>query len=230
MCLGGNNRDGLFWICVLLMCLVAMLAMPNAALADGTDAEARAARTACLAGDYAKGVALLAELYVSTLNDVYLFNQGRCFEQNGMYEEAIVRFREYQRKRVDAGKAPHPKAEEHIADCQRWLDKHAPPTTASAPAKTTTAPETAPAPMPLPVVPAKPEHPTETATADLLRQPEVSTDESATQGRRFYKTWWFWTTVGATVVAGSITAFLLTRHKPDACDGLGMRCVGVTGL
>jgi hypothetical protein len=105
------------------------------------------AKTACLSGDYAKGVALLAELYVSTNDIAYLFNQGRCFEQNGKYEEAIVRFREFQRKNADAGNPPDAAAEKHIADCQDLLDKAKPAT----PVPPT--PAAVPGASPMPAVP-----------------------------------------------------------------------------
>jgi tetratricopeptide (TPR) repeat protein len=93
-----------------------------AAEANGLDAKKRAAKTACLAGDYTKGVALLAEIYVDTNNPIYLFNQGRCFQQNGRYEEAVTRFREYQRKNADAGGAHDAEAEKQIAECLSLLD------------------------------------------------------------------------------------------------------------
>jgi tetratricopeptide (TPR) repeat protein len=93
-----------------------------AAEASGLDAKKRAAKTACLAGDYSKGVALLAEIYVDTNNPIYLFNQGRCFQQNGRYEEAVTRFREYQRKNADAGGAHDPEAEKQIAECVSLLE------------------------------------------------------------------------------------------------------------
>ena len=89
----------------------------QAAEGSGLDAKKRAAKTACLSGDYTKGVALLAEIYVDTNNPIYLFNQGRCFQQNGRYEEAVTRFREYQRKNADAGGAHDPEAEKQIAEC-----------------------------------------------------------------------------------------------------------------
>jgi tetratricopeptide (TPR) repeat protein len=95
----------------------------QAAEADGLDAKKRAAKKACLTGDHAKGVALLAEIYVDTNNPIYLFNQGRCYQQNGMYEDAVLRFREYQRKNADAGGARDPEAERQIAECQSLLDK-----------------------------------------------------------------------------------------------------------
>jgi len=211
------------------MFLVAMLALPGAARAAGREAKERAAKTACLAGDYAKGVALLAELYVSTREAIYLFNQGRCFEQNGRYEEAIVRFREYQRKNADAGRAPDAAAEKHIADCREQLALQKPAAPPSPPVQDKPALETAPPPAPLPVAPAAANPSPTSAPAALLEQPSPSAEEPVNPERPFYKKWWFWTTVGAAVVAGSITAFLLTRRTPDACDGLGMKCVGVTG-
>ena len=116
-----------------LLLVLAIFAVPAAARAGSKENKERAAKTACLSGDYTKGVALLAELYVSSNNDVtYLFNQGRCFEQNGKYEEAIVRFREYQLKNADAGHAPDESAEKHIANCQAVLDKQKPAAAVSA--------------------------------------------------------------------------------------------------
>jgi hypothetical protein len=69
----------------ILVLGLAGLILPAVAHARSREGNERLARTACLSGDYAKGVALLAELYVSTRDIIYLFNQGRCFEQNGKY-------------------------------------------------------------------------------------------------------------------------------------------------
>lgn len=79
-------------IALVAPCLLA--AMPASA-DDGVETRERAARTACLSGDYGKGVALLSELFVDRRNPTYIFNQGRCFEQNRRYEDAIARFNEY---------------------------------------------------------------------------------------------------------------------------------------
>jgi hypothetical protein len=207
-----------------LLIPLAILAAAGNAQAGGKESKERAAKTACLAGDYAKGVALLAELYVSTGEAIYLFNQGRCFQQNGKYEEAIVRFREYQRKNADAGRAPDALAEKHIADCREQLAQNKSATPTSSLAQDKPAAEAAP-PAPLPVFSAT----SGSAPADLLVQPETTPAEPMSEDRPFYKTWWFWTSVGAVVVAGSVTAFLLTRPAPNACDSLDMRCVGVTG-
>lgn len=140
----------------VLMLALSFLALPTAQAASG-EAKERAAKIACLKGDYATGVGILAELFVSTSEAVYIYNQGRCFEQNGKYEEAILRFREFQRKNADASLAPseradrHTQAEKHIAECQALLDKQKPAAVAVAP------PAAPPAPVAVPAAPVSPQ-------------------------------------------------------------------------
>lgn len=161
----------------IVLVALACLALPAVALAAAKDSKERVAKTACLAGDMAKGVALLAELYVSTNDAVYLFNQGRCFEQNGKYEEAMVRFREYQQKKADAGSAPDPEAEKHITKCQALLDKQKPataaPTAAATPVAAAVPVEKAPA-----VEPAAP-NPVSEAKSEVASAPKAETAETA---------------------------------------------------
>src|SRR5664279_1860648 len=107
---------------VSVTCL--LLAAP-AAQARDVDAKERAAKTACLAGDYVKGVALLSQLYVSTNDPAFIFNQGRCFEQNHRYDDAISRFREYLRVGKQISRSGKADAQTHIADCQDLLGKQA---------------------------------------------------------------------------------------------------------
>jgi tetratricopeptide (TPR) repeat protein len=76
--------------------VVVVLVADNASAKNVEDKE-RTARTACLAGDYAKGVAILSELFVETQDAGFIYNQGRCFEQNHRYDDAISRFQEYLR-------------------------------------------------------------------------------------------------------------------------------------
>lgn len=220
-----------------------MLAAPVAARATGGTATERAAQaqTACLTGDYAKGVAILAELYVSTRNAIYIFNQGRCFEQNGKYEEAILRFREYQRKNAAAGQAPDPVAAEHIADCQALWDKQkAAPPAAPGPAAGAVAAPAAPVetqpPMASPPpllsstarLPADAPSPVDTPThqVDLSQTtpaPSEAQSETSILGR-----WWFWTGVGTLVAGGVIAGLLLSRDRGDHevfcpdCNGTGV--------
>jgi hypothetical protein len=65
------------------------------ALAASRQAREKAAKKACLTGDPAKGVEILADLFIETNDLAFIFNQGRCFEQNLRYEDAIGRFREF---------------------------------------------------------------------------------------------------------------------------------------
>ena len=136
--------------------------------ANGRLLQERAARLACLNGDYTKGVAILSELFVDSKNPTYVFNQGRCFEQNHRYEDALSRFEEY--LRVAQGKltaADRETAEKHIADCKMRIPDQlskdepsqplAPPSyVPTAPPEPTSAPEsstsTAAQPEPQPTV------------------------------------------------------------------------------
>lgn len=102
---------------VILPFLLVALARPAAAF----ESKEKEAKKACISGDYTKGVEILAELFVETNDLNYVFNQGRCFEQNGRYQDAINRFREYARKLRDKGKPADADVERHIADCQALL-------------------------------------------------------------------------------------------------------------
>ena len=100
--------------------LIALATAP--ALAASKQAQERNARKACLGGDYNRGVNILADLFVTTKDPTYIFNQGRCFEQNHRYEDAISRFEEYLRV-PDAKLSGEDRAsaEKHIADCKEKL-------------------------------------------------------------------------------------------------------------
>lgn len=125
---------------VLTLPFVLVLTLPRPAA--GFESKEKTARKACISGDYAKGVEILSDLFVETNDLNYVFNQGRCFEQNGRYQDAINRFHEYARKLKDARKSVDPEVERHIAECQAMLDKQ---TVAPSP---TVTPPTAPTSRP----------------------------------------------------------------------------------
>jgi hypothetical protein len=83
----------------------------------------RTARKACLSGDWAKGIDILADLFVDTRDPTYIFNQGRCLEQNHRYDDAIERFREFLRTGETQTLKSEDKesAEKHIAACKETL-------------------------------------------------------------------------------------------------------------
>lgn len=103
--------------------LVGCLCSSLVAFAENVEVLEREAKRACLSGDYTKGVAILADLFVDSNNPTYLFNQGRCYEQNIRYEEAIGRFNEYLLKTVNISELEKADAQKHIALCEAALKK-----------------------------------------------------------------------------------------------------------
>jgi hypothetical protein len=101
----------------------------------------REARGACLNGDWARGVALLSELFLDFKDPNYIFNQGRCYEQNQRFQEAIGRFREYLRTGTEDKAA----AEKHIAECEALLRQTRPSRPAPAVGPAPPSPVAAPA-------------------------------------------------------------------------------------
>jgi len=137
----------------ILLLVVPMILASRSGRADRIDAKERTARTACLSGDYAKGVQLLSELFVDTMDPTFVYNQGRCFEQNRRYEDAIGRFQEYLRTAKKTKRADRAEAQKHVDDCQELLAKdkvHLAPATPTA--ATPPPPQVSTQPIPAPTV------------------------------------------------------------------------------
>lgn len=137
-------------------------------------AQEKAARKACLAGDYVKGVDLLADLFVETKEATYVFNQGRCFEQNRRYEDAVARFQEYLRA-AGAKLSPEDReaAEQHIKANKDLLAQER----ESVAAQTAPQPFTPPSPSPsTPTAPAQ--------LAPIVSQPTPPPPASTGRGLR----------------------------------------------
>jgi hypothetical protein len=134
---------------ILGLILAAGLIGP-AARAEGPESRERTARTSCLSGDYAKGVAILSELFVDTRDPTHIYNQGRCFEQNRKYEDAIGRFQEYLRVGRNLGAEEVSTANKHIAECKQMLSEQtsAAPRALDAPVTESATPVTAAPPSP----------------------------------------------------------------------------------
>jgi hypothetical protein len=86
-------------------------------------AKEKAAKKACATGDFAKGVDLLADLYVESNDLLWVYNQGRCYQQNNRWEQAVSRFREYLRKAKDISESERAETERQIADCEQSMGK-----------------------------------------------------------------------------------------------------------
>ncbi|MBN2576271.1 MAG: hypothetical protein JXP73_17045 [Deltaproteobacteria bacterium] len=140
-----HNSHSHVW--VLAFTVVSLFLTTAPAAAAGRKPQERRARKACLTGDYAKGVDILSDLFVDTRDPTYIFNQGRCLEQNRRYEDAIARFEEYLRL-ADATMGPEDRAaaEKHIAECKSKLPKDQ----ADSPVQPAPQPPTLPVPPPTP--------------------------------------------------------------------------------
>jgi hypothetical protein len=74
------------------------LAAPRPTVAAETppsDPRVQEAKAACAAGRVEEGIATLARLYAESNEIMWVFNQGRCYQQNGRDEQALQRFREF---------------------------------------------------------------------------------------------------------------------------------------
>jgi hypothetical protein len=118
----------LFTPLVFLVATSGTLRTASAAGKSATRAAAeKAAKKACIVGDVRKGIDLLGDLFVETNDPTYIYNQGRCFEQNHKWEEAVDRFQEYLRKIPNLPEDEKSNVNYHISDCESKLGKLAPP-------------------------------------------------------------------------------------------------------
>ena len=167
--------------------------------ADSSDRQVAEARKACLNGDYQKGIAILSDLFVKTEAPNYIYNQGRCLEQNARYEEAIVRFEEYLRVTKGSGGKERAEAEEHIADCQSKVAKSA---------------SVAPPPVPPPPIVVQPSLPTEPRPVETVAQSQAVPSPPG-RGLRIAGI-----TAGALGVASLVTAVVLNIEANSMADDL----------
>ena len=102
------------------------------------------ARTACAAGRVEDGIEILAQLLTEYGHPNYIYNQARCYQQNGRAEQAISRFKEFLRTSRDISAEERARVEHFIKELEGELPAPAPP-----PTETT-------APPPPPVVKSEP--------------------------------------------------------------------------
>jgi hypothetical protein len=197
---------------------VLLAAAPRAQGAN-LEGKERAAKKACLLGEVDRGAEILADLYVDTNDATYIYNQGRCFEQNGRNAQAVLRFKEYLRKVKNLKQADSDAVLKKIDELQSATDKHdteatrapAPDTEARPGAAALAAPPSTP-----PLPPSAPTAPDPLGISQSLPPPAESPP--------LYQRWWLWTGIGAVVVGGVVAAVLLSRKsapQSPACDGLG---------
>jgi hypothetical protein len=128
------------------------------------------ARTACGAGRVEAGIELLAQLFVEYGHPNYIYNQARCYQQNGKAEQAISRFKEFLRAAQDISPDERVRVERFIKELESELPVPAPPTASPAVTETPARPPEAAVraePTPPPAEVSKPAAPPPERSAGL---------------------------------------------------------------
>jgi hypothetical protein len=122
------------WITVTLAGLMTIGAA-TARAADSREAREREARKACFTGNVDRGVEILVDLYGETSHPNYIYNQARCFERNGKYDQALLSYEDYLRKATNLPEADRAQVEKSIAELRAKIaSPPAPGGTGEAPA------------------------------------------------------------------------------------------------
>lgn len=102
---------------MLVVTIAAFMAFDRPASCQ--DAREVRAKTACAAGRVDEGVELLAALFAETGDVNYVYNQGRCYQQNGVTDKAINRFKEYLRRATSLAAADRQEVELFITELEK---------------------------------------------------------------------------------------------------------------
>jgi len=181
-----------------LSCLVALAIVFGAARAEAAgDQRELKAREEFVAGRYQQALDLFAKLYAETLHPVYLRNIGRCYQNLGDADKAIITFRDYLRKHKAISADERAEVEGFIAEMEELKKQKAGGTGAAAPA-----PEPPKAASTVTPLPSAPEPKTSGAAPEALVTAPAG--PAAEESSPVYTRWWFWTLVGAAVIGAGI--------------------------
>src|SRR5688572_12505840 len=112
-----RSRPGIAVCLALVVAVVATGARVEGAPKTREQRETEA-RKACAAGRVEAGIELLAELLTEFSHANYIYNQGRCYQQNGKAEQAISRFKEYLRAAQDISTEERARVERFIKELE----------------------------------------------------------------------------------------------------------------
>jgi hypothetical protein len=104
------------WIPVFVTGLMIVGSAAAASAADSREAREREARKACFTGNVDRGVEILVDLYGETGHPNYIYNQARCFERNGKYDQALLSYEDYLRKAKDLGEDERAQVEKSMTE------------------------------------------------------------------------------------------------------------------
>ena len=98
----------------------------TAGAAESREVREREARKACFTGNVDRGVEILVDLYGETGHPNYIFNQARCFERNGKYDQALLSYEDYLRKATNLGETERAQVEKSIAELRPKVGSRSP--------------------------------------------------------------------------------------------------------
>ena len=210
-------------IAFVAACMVAMLARPALGQADKATAKAHfeAATRLYDVQEFAKALEEYKAAYLAKPDPVFLFNIGQCYRKLGKREKAIEFYRNFLKK-APADDPNRPTVESRLRETESGVGAEAVPPPPIQPAVEPAA--APPVPPPLSAIP-EPQVASEPAGVDLSSSPSATAEDPRTP---VYRTWWFWTGVGAVVVGGAITAVILATRGSStntANADLGTRTV-----
>ena len=108
-------------IFALPLCLLAGAAAAQTAPGDAADPRNLEAKKACASGHTQRAIEMLADYYAETGDSMALFNQGRCYQQNELPEQALGRFKEFLRK--SDNRERRQEAGRHIAELEAEVQR-----------------------------------------------------------------------------------------------------------
>ena len=181
------------------------------------------AREDFAAGRYQQALDVFAKLYAETLHPTYLRNIGRCYQNLGDPDKAIISFRDYLRKHKTITDEERKEVEGFIAEMEDLKKQHAAsgpaPETSTAPPKTasSSASNSASTLTTLPTAPAPKTSGGATPEA-LVTMPASHPSEESSP---VYTRWWFWTLIGAAAVGAGLgiaaATGALTKTQDAGC-------------
>lgn len=172
--------------------------------------------------EYAEALKQYKAAYLAKPDPAFLFNIGQCLRKLDRNTAALEFFQQYLKK-APPDNPNRGLVETLIHNIQAGLSADKDPFDKPAAVKTAPPPatEVTPLPAPSPVPPPEPAQqpaapspvttlrPTQPARVDLAASVSATEEQASTP---LYRTWWFWTGVGAVVVAGTVTAIVLASR------------------
>jgi tetratricopeptide (TPR) repeat protein len=184
-----------------------------AAPAGAVDARELKAREEFAAGRYQEALDIFAKLYAETLHPIYLRNVGRCYQNLGEPDKAIISFRDYLRKHKTIEAHERSEIEGFIAEMEELRRQRAAPPAAAPPKPASTI-------TPLPAA----SQPTTGAAPEALVA--VPAGPAAERSSPVYARWWFWTLIAAAAVGAGVGVAAATGAFTKTTDA---RCPSESG-